>query len=141
MINTKIKKYINATHKIKKQEIEQIKLSHEKYKEIKETMRRTDVKLVIIEAISDTSDDGHYQLIDSKGNILYEILITPYTIRILENNKTIARCYVQVTRSELEDEITFPDTEIYNLMSDIYWSSQDQQKKSQQIYQQKGFQK
>ena len=119
MANNKTKSLIDAKNKITKKGFEPILLTHEALRAFNQTLGRPDVKIVAIDAISDTNDEGHYQLVDTNGKILYEVLINPYTVRLLQNDKIIARCNIEPIRGELYDNIVFTDSSMQEVCESV----------------------
>lgn len=119
MANNKTKSLIDAKNKITKIGFEPILLTHEALRAFNQTLGHPDVKIVAIDAISETNDEGHYQLVDANGKILYEVLINPYTVRLLQNDKIIARCNIEPIRGELYDSIVFTDSSMQEVCESV----------------------
>lgn len=109
MSNNKTKSFANASKKITDEQGRQIPLSEDNKQQIQMALQRPDVRITATQTINDTSDEGHYKLVDAHGKILFEVLINPYTLRILRQDKIIARCHITPIRGEMYDEAEFSD--------------------------------
>ena len=117
MKNNKAKIFASAKNKIA--DINSIPLSDVMKKQISATLLRKDVKIVAEQHVSDTSDEGHYKLVDMKGNVLFEIMINPYTIRVLQQDKVIARCNITPIRGETYDDVEITDKNMEDIVYTI----------------------
>jgi hypothetical protein len=54
-----------------------------------------------------------------KGNVLFEIMINPYTIRVLQQDKVIARCNITPIRGEIYDDVEITDKNMEDIVYTI----------------------
>lgn len=111
---------IAAKNKLQNKGVEDIPLDDKTRRLVFSTIKRKDVLIVSDSPISDTNDDGVYKIVDTKGNVLFEVLVNPYTIRLLQQGKVIARCGITVIRGELDDEVKVSDENMDDLVRHIY---------------------
>lgn len=116
---TKQQQLRKAANKLSLKKAEPIPLDNKTRHQVLATLKRPDVLIVSDQPISDISDEGHYKLVDKNNNVLYELLISPFTIRLVQHGKVIARCNIQPIRDELYDDIEITDDNMEHITFEI----------------------
>lgn len=118
-----INKFAKAKKAVIKKERKPIPLTDEMRREVIDTIRHKNTLISGDPVISDTSDAGDYRVTDTKGKVLFELFINPYTIRLFKGDKLVAETHIVVNRgnSQYEDEIMIPDSN----MEDVVYEFRD----------------
>ncbi len=116
---TKQQKLLDATNNVSTKNIAPIPLDDKTRRLVLSALKRPDVLIVSDRPINDNNDEGHYTLVDTKGAVLFELFISPLTIRLLQQDKVIARCDVTPVRGEFSDDIEITDANMEHIVFEI----------------------
>ena len=108
-----------ATKKIKKKPQAEIKVSDELKELVLSTLKRNDIKVVADKAIGDSSDEGEYYIVDSNGRVLFQLLINPYTIRLLKDGKLVGETHVVPVRNGMDDDVIIQDENMLEIVKEV----------------------
>ena len=109
--------FAKATKKVKTKEIP---VTDEMKKMVFINLSRKDVKIIAAREISDTSEEGDYSIVDMEGNVIFHLLITPYTIRLLQGDKLVGETHIVPIRNNMEDDIMIPYENMREICEKIY---------------------
>ena len=116
---SKTQQFLKAENKVSTKEVPEIPLNNATRHLILSALKRPDVLITSDNPINDNNDEGEYKLVDTKGNVLFELLISPFTIRLLQQGKIIARCNIKPIRGEIYDDIEITDDNMEHITFEI----------------------
>ena len=112
--------FAKATKAVKKKEQPEIKVSNELRDSVLSTLKRRDIKIIAESAIGDASDFGDYYILDTSGHVLFRLIFTPYTIRLLKGGELVGETHIVPIRDGLYDDIMIPDENMQKVTEAIY---------------------
>ncbi len=116
---SKTQQFLNAANKTTAKEVPEIPLDNATRRLVLSALKRPDVLITSDNPVNDNNDEGQYKLVDTKGNVLFELLISPFTIRLLQQGKIVARCNIKPIRGEIYDDIEITDDNMEHITFEI----------------------
>jgi len=82
-------------------------------------------------AVSDSCDEGDYEILGNDGKVLFRFTVNPYTMRVFRNNEIIAECHIEPIRDGENDDIRISDKAMFELFQEIYLKHENSTKTQQ----------